>query len=324
MRKLFVHIGYPKTATSTLQEFVFPELENIQNLGSELSSLIQDVYYAGENACKRKHDLYKAQLDMIVSGSKYESFIYSNESLTSHSMFFRFQPHPYIWTADPNLIARKISTVFAETEVFDEIHPIIVIRKQEELVRSMYAQVYNIVFKRFRATRTFERFLDYAFNLCEDRFIVDALFFEDVVRTYDELFSPERVHVLAYEELKDNPKAFADQLGSTLNSDKLRILKALKDNDMNRRSSSAGIYLTDERSITELMGLLKLRLMRNKSLGIGNTWLVRKLSGIYVPSRKMKIMMPDRYVERCKELFSESNKRLSLSRELHLERFGYY
>ena len=54
-KTIYLHIGYPKTGTTTLQKYLFPKHSGIRSLQSKDElNFMQDVFYSRENSLKRK------------------------------------------------------------------------------------------------------------------------------------------------------------------------------------------------------------------------------------------------------------------------------
>jgi len=257
-KEIYLHIGYPKTATTTLQNNLFPnhlELIYLRNKDENLS-FMSDVFFARENSFKRSINSYKNELLKKTNKSKLNKFVYSEESLTSFSMFFRFQPRPYIWTVEPNSIARKLHISFSQTGVFDTVKILVTIRRQDEMLKSMYAQVYNFVFKKFSMTNNFRKFLNYSLFENEKGGIIDSLFYNDVVMEYEKLFGKENICVLVFEELKEDSRKYIKKLCDFMNIDSASAIELIKNKHANKRSSDSG-YKSDERNLIELLSYYK-------------------------------------------------------------------
>jgi len=322
-KEVFIHIGYPKTATTTLQKYLFPyhsELEYLREDGKNLS-FFRDMVFSRENYVKKNIDFYRQELLKFMKIDK-NKYIYSEESLTSFGMYFRFEPSPYIWTVELNSIARKLKTIFKNISIFKQVKIIVTIRKQDDMIKSMYAQVFNMVFKRFRLTNNFEKFMKYSFKN-KDQFILDALDYNSVIGTYEELFGKENICVLVFEELKRDKNSFIKKLCDFLQIDADEALKLLQDKHTNKRSSKTGIYQSDERRITELLGYYKNRLGTG-SLGLGDSFIFKLLDKIYIPGKKLKIEINSEYDKKLNELFKNGNRKLSQRYYLNLDKWEYY
>jgi len=71
-KELYLHIGYPKTGTTTLQTYFFPnhsELVYLRNHNDNLS-FINDIFFARENSFKRSINSYKNELLKKITKSK--------------------------------------------------------------------------------------------------------------------------------------------------------------------------------------------------------------------------------------------------------------
>ena len=325
-KDIYIHIGYPKTGTTTLQNYLFPEHSQIDYVRSKGSnfSFITDVFYSRENAFKKKKTEIKKELEAYSKSCKTNKIVYSEESFTSFSMFFRFEPIPYIYTLEPNSIARKLGCAFIDTNVFNSSKVILTIRRQDELLKSMYAQVYNLAFKRFSHTNSFQKFLKYAFSENSDGFILDAINYNDSVLEYEKIFGNGNVCVLVYEEFKLNPKNYIKKLASFIGVDEQEAMNLIENKHDNKRSSESG-YMSDERNLKELINYYKNKLLGKRQLGIKARWLHRLLESVYVPGRKLiDISFDEGQIKYLNEMFAEGNQSLSDRHQLDLCKYGYF
>lgn len=224
--KLVIHIGYPKTGTTTIQKHIF-NLPLFGNINLNLRQLEQ-ITLKNEIGFK---DLLKELTTYIENEKKALNKninIISSETLTSVSTFFRFKPYPFIWSPDPVSIARKLKLLVDNLSEFNEIKVVIVIRKQSDFIKSNYAQMYNLVYKRFRQTKTFEKFIEYSFNTNYDNFIGAAINYNKIILEYEDLFERENIKVLVFEDLLNEPVKYAEAWSDILDCSSNMIFEKLK------------------------------------------------------------------------------------------------
>lgn len=323
--QVFIHIGYPKTGTTTLQTNLFPYHNEITNLRSKRENItfFDDLIFGRENSFKRTLPKIKTELAEILTEAETNKIVYSEESLTSFSMFFRFRPAPYIWTVDPNSVARKIGVAFKDSQVFRSCKVIITIRRQDEIIKSMYAQVYNLVFKRFRYTKTFSRFVDYSIKNNSSGFILDAIDYDAVVSKYENIFGIDNVCVLVFEQLQTEPDRYIEKLCSFMQIDPVSAKKLMKEKALNKRSSPEK-YRTDERNLIEILAYYKARFFPNLNVGLRKSFIFNVFKKIYIPGRYIrKLKFTERQASFLKDRFSAGNVSLSKRHDLQLERYGY-
>jgi hypothetical protein len=322
---IYLHIGYPKTGTTTLQKYLFPKHSGIKSLQSmgELN-FMKDIFYCRENSIKRNMKAIGEELSGRVT-KEYNKYIYSSESLTSFSMFYRNNPYPYVYTLDPNSVARKLKTAFLDTGVFDKVCILVSIRRQNDMLKSMYAQVYNLVFKRFKVTNTFEKFIKYAIEN-KDNFILDALQYNDVITEYENLFEKDNVCVLVFEQFKQDKAEYINKLCSFMHIDSDEALSLLENKHTNIKSSTNG-YKTDKRElISVLLEIFFKRFnVKNPKVGFTKTWLYKRMKLIKAPAKTLKNIVIKETEERClNDFFSEGNLKLTEKRNLSLDEYNYY
>lgn len=325
-KEIFIHIGYPKTGTTTLQRCLFShhtQIDYLRSAGNNFN-FISELFYARENAFKRMLPEIKAELETIKSKVGKKKALYSEESLTSFSMFFRFNPAPYIHTLDPNSIARKLKTAFIDSQVFNETKIIITIRRQDEIIKSIYAQVYNLVYRKFAQTRKFQNFIKYACDENKNGFILDAINYNDIILEYENIFGRDNVCVLVFEELEADPDSYIKKLSSFIGIDSKEALKLISKQHMNKRSTSTG-YNSDSRSLKEWLSFYHNKFFGGRPVGFNTQRLRRILEAIYIPGKKLKdIELDGQQLEHLSDIFSESNRELSERHGLTLQKYNYF
>lgn len=320
MKKLILHIGYPKTATTSLQELLFKNLNEVYYLNKipSINELNYKLFYYRENTLKRDKQFF---LNFFNDNcpEKYDTLLYSNESILSLSMFFRFQPSPYIWTQDPNSVARKLATVFKKTRYFDDIKIFVVLRKQNQVLKSMYAQVYNRYFSKFDETKTFEKFLTYTNSSESGGFINDALHYNYIIEEYEKVFGRENIIISVFDDLKDDKERFFSTLCTHLDVSVEDAVKIIESNKLNQKSSKKGKYKTDEITLATKLQAVKNKLLKNKSTGLTSSPIYKYLTKLKVKGQSIDVKFTNEASEvEFLEKFRESNQAISEKYDLDL------
>jgi hypothetical protein len=227
----FIHIGYPKAASTALQLGYFshhPELfylgpstggndsayvnAEIKNAIEVDLRVVKDFGYDSVRigkAFKSCHKLFQA--------SGRERFGLSSEALS-------FTMHHDI---DVTQKAERLLRIFGpDTKI------IIVIRNQFALLRSLYRNYVVVGY-----CGTFQQFVTDAFYNKGRSFIHDFDYYK-MHRLYSDLFGKKNVLVLPMEKLKSDQAAFCDAI-----SDHLGISRAVRDLDVKNESQSDAFYL---------------------------------------------------------------------------------
>lgn len=325
MKKLFIHVGYPKTATTSLQNYLFSGHDEVGYINNDLqsTSIIKRILYSRENAIERNKSQIYAELKEVVDNyKKYETLVFSNESLLSMSMFFRIAPKPMVFIEDVNSIARKLHKVFSESGLFDEVKIVIAIRRQEDLIKSIYAQVYNRYFKKFKQTNTFKKFITYSL-LHKENFILDALHFENVILQYEHIFGTSNVGIFVFEELKLNPNSFITDLSRFLNIDKQISLDLLRDRNVNKKSGKH-FYKTDTIKLTANLVKYKIYILGNSKTGLTNSKVYKFLNKFELKGQALSnIKLTEEEKAEFQRIYAHGNRILSERRKLNLDKHNY-
>ena len=205
-KKILLHLGFPKTGTTTLQNGLFYRFYN-KNL---------NVNYLGitnKETDSRLHELRgKIKLWIKSSSDRNEEELllflkkYLKNGLnicSEEALLNSYQNPPKFF--DPKLIKKVFS------KLSNDIQIMIFIRNQAEMIYSLYAHAggkyanskYN----------TSDSFINYCIN---DEKNNNYFKFYNVIKSYQNFFGEENVHILFFEDLKHNSDYFFTQLAKVL------------------------------------------------------------------------------------------------------------
>lgn len=204
--KLILHIGYPKTATTTLQNKLFYNLdrkeEKINFLGttkpeiSEFHNKLRStmkpwiVSEGGEN----ENELFLFLKKRLKNGLN----ICSEESLlNSH------QNPPYLF--NPRLLKKILSKITNNIEIM------ITLRNQQEMIYSLYAHAGG------KYSKSKYKSSDEWINYCLNEKLNNNFFnYYNVIKNYQKLFDKQNVHVFFFEDLQQNLNYYLSKLAKIL------------------------------------------------------------------------------------------------------------
>jgi hypothetical protein len=324
-KKIFIHVGYPKTGTTTLQKHFFPKIEEIQYLGKRYrgkepflfeQSVINTLIF---NKFDTIHfDAIQAVFDEVIYGN---CSILSEESILFNSLRTSRIGYSDI-TPLPSEIAKNFREAFHE-EKFD-VNIIFSIRKQDEMVTSLYAQSYTHYYAKYKAYDTFEKFLSLFLNQQTHPFRY-ALDYNAVIGEFQALFGKKNIHVMVFEKLQKKPEQFYQNLCQILGVDFDKYSNVLSAKQENRRSTDVSYKKTRPMSLYHFLLAMKrkyfdipVKLTEKqtdwlKSIRVGNN---DKLNKTIVLTQEQKEALMQKY--------EYGNRELSKQFDLDLGRFGYF
>ncbi|WP_138430753.1 hypothetical protein [Fodinibius saliphilus] len=214
MRK-YIHIGYPKNLSTTLQRDFFCKHPQIHHLGvgvgsnigyvdDEINMICEDyLLYANERKYEEVRDYSKQVItDYMQSVEKQSEHDKQAIGISGELLSFKFSPDH----VDSHTKARRLEEIFdTDTTI------IMVIRNQMDLLRSLYREVIKIGYP-----HTFQDFIEYTFYYQDRNFALDFCY-DQTVKLYSRLFGKENVKVLPIEEVRaDDGSLKKGEQGNTL------------------------------------------------------------------------------------------------------------
>jgi hypothetical protein len=226
MKKLLIHIGYPKAASTTLQNGLFLELHKknaINFLGRAFES---EFYGAWPNKAEYKK-WFDNSLDGSANGridgalSDHRVNLLSEGWLITHERY-----HDDI--SLPGVVKKYFSAGANQTEI------LVIIRNQADLIPSYYIQNHRRL--------EHAKFAEYLSYNTERNWTGEGKIFDfaNVLREYSDVFGKSRMHVLFFEDLVHNRKRFSSAIGRALDVDPALISASLGERQLNRTMKDGG------------------------------------------------------------------------------------
>lgn len=303
--RLFVHIGCPKSGTTTLQENLFAAHPGINCLGRPNHQ--SDDYRAfraaltGDGLSADAVARARAFLERAVASDKVN--ILSDETLSL--------------TPNPATMLERLA------QTHPSLHIVLTIRNQYDAIRSIYVN-HGQILKHAPAPHrgryvAFDDFLSYAIVLFDagHRGELAALDYDYLYELSVALFGADRVHVLLFEEMASHPDRFALALSRVIgipHDDVAQCLRSpAKNPAASRRSSAFNKYRSMVPFDVSFSRLLP-----------GGHWLSRRLHHFLDrgPS-KTEVAWSAHQRNEVARLFGAGNRRLAVNLGLELDRLEY-
>lgn len=196
----YIHIGYPKNLSTTLQRDFFSKHKEIMHLGvgchdhnlgyidHDVRNCVEhDFRYVKDSIYSDKRetvkDIFQRYFDLAVE-KNFKAIGLSNEHLS-----FNFTPD----NIDISQKAKRLYDVFGHnTKV------IIIIRNQMDLLKSLYAESVRLGYP-----YDYHRFIEYCYFYKERNFICDFQY-DKILEIYASFFGKENLIVIPFEDFVDD------------------------------------------------------------------------------------------------------------------------
>jgi len=306
-----IHIGFPKTGTTTHQNHLFSKHSQIAYLGKP---------YQSDRFKTEMHNLIMQESTIYQSATLKEymdkDLLNDNEGLEGNRvlvvsdeiMVSAFK------VRDKGVVAQRIKEVFFPCKI------LITIRNQLEILKSTYisgGRVLNNVPGKYRGRFVgFEEWLEFSYENLYRSYMGNFIYF-NTINYYVQLFGKSHVLVLLFEEFIHNKEEYIKKLADFLDIDgqeSLELVKTAHDNERIKQSQLdfehlVASYLPMGRNHF-ISAAAKVYHLFHKILAKGK-------------NEKAKIGIPTHWVERLSEIYCKSNRKLLENYHLPLENYGY-
>ncbi|MEP5624755.1 MAG: hypothetical protein ABJP82_19480, partial [Hyphomicrobiales bacterium] len=227
----YLHVGYPKSASTSLQNFYFATHPDCYHLGLGYESrgnryIDDDVEMVSEIDIRLKKEfLYnpeqsKARLQPHFDAAAEQGF----KAVGLSNEFFSFALGNEVDTADK---ARRLHGIFG-----DNTTVIIVVREQFTLLRSLYLEMlkggYGGTYRKYLEYTLLYQVRSWCYDFCFDR----------IYETYENLFGKENICIIPFEILKQDSAAFLGEIAHSIGiDDSITEMRSV-----NQQSETKGFY----------------------------------------------------------------------------------
>lgn len=304
MSSTVIHIGFPKTAITVLQNHLFAIHPGILYLGKPY----RDDYLKGmiSRLVRQESTVYQAEnteqyIDKHLApkpGTGKKVFLISDETFVSADA-----------VRDKGVVAQRLKDLLASAKI------LVTIRNQMDAVKSGYIcggrLLGNLPGKYKDIIVSFKDWLETSAKMYYGDFVRNVIYF-DTIDYYAGLFGKENICILLFEDLVKNPYEFTRKLSLFLDIDFDTSWDLIQNAHENRRISQADSQIESQQS--------KLGLMRNV------TPIVKLMNGIrkiLETGKRSEVDIPGEWYQRLWNLYQEGNRKLMEKYQLPLEKYSY-
>ena len=222
--KLIIHLGYPKTGSTFLNNNLFIKHSQINLItkNAEINPYINSIKYLDDIEYDKKQLTIKNFFNSKISNEKINIF--------SDEMFL--VPLGYKLYDNKKAI-KRLYEMFSNIEKIRDINFLLMIRNPEDLLSSYYTDEYHRIVSYDKNLDKFDKFLN-------EKNLKNNIFFQKIIEIFDykdiSLFltslniykTKSNVGILLLEELKDNIDLFSEKISSFLEISQSETLSLIK------------------------------------------------------------------------------------------------
>ena len=313
MKKAFVHIGFPKTGTSTLQEFLFPNIKEISFIGTphhgKKTKLVRDI-----------RDLENLKGATFPTLRIDQNVLISDESLMPAQ---EFHPDRKYAKRQCERIAENIREALNSHGFEAQI--IFVIRKQDSMVKSQFSQFYPW-YHNHKEIAVFEKYVKHFLSDDISSSLKPALDYYEVYKIYEKVFSAENVYVLVFEELVNDQNSYYSKWCRILGIDEATYVELASGKSINSKSHAGTYSKVQGTSLLAQLSKVKRRFLPNVNFRTGDS-LKKVLNSVIIDSNQSvakSIALTEWEGKEILKRYEESNRKISIEKNLNLEEYGYF
>lgn len=328
-KDIYIHIGYPKTATTTLQKELFAKHSELYYINDYLvGDFMKEIFWGRVSNIQRNKIFYWNRLNKILlKTNRHRNIVISNEGFTSVEILLgkvrRMNSNNFFIYPDASTIAEKIRIIFLESGLFENVFIICTIRRQKDFLKSYYAQEFNRFFKVNKELKSFRKFKNFILAN-KDTFIIDSLDYFYKLIPYENNFGKENLKVFVFEELKNSPQEFYSKISYFLSINNQETQKLTSNKFLNTKKTNKG-YKTEKMSVNKYLLTIKRLFGIKQATGFTKSNLYKYFESIKFGGKTIKdLEYDDEEISKLRNIFEESNKKLSEKYNLNLEKYDYF
>lgn len=302
---ILLHVGYPKAGSSTFQD-VLRNIETIhcvarrttdgsdEELNDALRELItKDSIDYDEDALTPVVDRFR------VAESEGRTNVLSEEIATAASRAY----------VDRDVMARRLKSHFPNSNV------LIILRNQFEIIRSRYQHCpYDILChnKHRMPQLTFREWIDDNVKKLSGSYFTTYQY-DKLVATYQKYFGADKVHVVLFEEMVNNPGGFWTRIEGIL------------DKDIGVEAHVDRFAKVHANKAKDIGGRRKMvrRFLRKLPAGTAAAAFVQRCAPTIRSKSRHRLVIPDEYIPFLHGLYCSGNRWMEERFDMDLEQWGY-
>ena len=236
MSTIYIHIGVPKTATTTLQREVFLKSTSIFYAGKPFTNeqyieLDPDRYIEKIIKEIRLSQSLSFNLD---EAAKEISRLSNNIAKNNYNMIISEEGLSENRYIDRTIIANRLRKLFGNCKI------IITIRNQSTAIPSLY---FHYLKKGMPVESSFNKWysnsvIKYRENNDKDFWLIKQYNYYELYNLYSSIFSPENIKILLYEEIMHNKKKFFTEISGFLKLENNELEKLYDDSKVRNQGIS--------------------------------------------------------------------------------------
>lgn len=314
------HLGLPKTATTTLQNSTFPDHPSLFYLGKHhpkytpnasrldkwLKELKSELVQKDRPFFKRDYPQFRKKLEERFGKEleEHKNWLISEEGILARCLraakYGRFTQFGSAYD-----IFDKLALLFQGQDEIENVKMILVIRRQDELLHSFFAQDY-INFKAVMGFKRMSQYVDHLYGKGDGDPSDSLLDYGELVTYMRERFGKDQVLVLPYEMFVEHPKEFLDQMADFIGVEPWTNIESKAGANYNKRRLNKATKKAKGITMMQAMNRVKRKLIGDKDLGWGE-----HLSSLrHIELFQSKVSISEEEKARIMERYAESNRRL--------------
>lgn len=325
---LLLHPGYPKTGTTTLQLHLFGVSDVFNCLArpemnkrwGEFAFFPRSVIAEDTHMFRESFSELVEYVESKVAQAPSGIAVFSEEGLLN----FNSGPEDFRLRGQNNigLTAIRMKEILDTASNVNEVKVLLTIRNQFDLLLSFYTHFYYQFYRGSIFENSFSSFIDY--NLGNsDVGILSTLYYDKVVRLYQDIYGEKNVLVLPLEMLEIDKEMFIERLQCFCGLPDHAFESLVKHSPKRNRSqkTETGVYVAK----TTLYDALVLRQIR--MLNAFSLFLEKSPSAFKKISKKITLQTKITYDATQESvingLYADANRELQVMTGLNLKTYGY-